>query len=97
MGSFVNLSRPTLETATVENPCKVRLPSGYILFAHPMLPGDSYPSKADHWLNVSIYPPGSDCVSRDDCVGELEIPREGADVLLRMCAPPFPGKDGDGA
>lgn len=88
MGSFVNLSRPSLKNATVERPEKVRLPSGYTLLAFTS-PDESRD------VTVSVYPPGSDCVNKDEQVARFDIWREDVDVLLRMCAPPFPGKDGD--
>lgn len=84
MSGFVNLSRPTLETADVKHPQKVRLPSGYTLLAFPDI--DAVLQHSDDAVHVSIYPPGSDCADQDDRVAELWIERECADILLLMCA-----------
>jgi hypothetical protein len=86
VSGFVNLSRPTLETTSVEHPQKVRLPSGYTLLAFPALQGDGpgiFEVIHDP-VRVSVYPPGSDCVDQDDRVAELYVDREDADVILRM-------------
>lgn len=88
MSGFVNLSHPTLETADVKHPQKVRLPSGYTLLAFPKFDGDSpfTDNAGEDLLRVSVYPPGSDCQDKDDRVAEFWIEREDADVILRMCA-----------
>lgn len=80
---FVNLSRPTLENATVSHPAKIRVPTGYTLLAFPDVDNELRTS-SDDTIRVSIYPPGSDCVDQDDRVGEFWLEREGADVILRM-------------
>lgn len=82
-GEFVNLSRPSLRYASLERPERVRLPSGYILSALPDTDDDG-----GEYLLVSVYPPGSDCVDKDDRVGEIRVWKEDADVLLRMSARP---------
>lgn len=60
---------------------KIQLPSGYTLLVFDEL--TEYESDTD--TRVSVYPPESDCGSKDDRVGELLLWSQDVPALLAMC------------
>jgi hypothetical protein len=74
-----------LSATTPERPTKITLPSGHTLLA---LVSDvvDWPF-TEGWLRVSVYPPGSDCVDKDERVAELYMPTEDANVLVALATP----------
>lgn len=60
---------------------KLRLPTGYTLLVFSEL--TEYASATD--TRVSVYPPESDCGSKDDRVAELLLWSQDVPALLAMC------------
>lgn len=60
---------------------KIRLPTGYTLLVFSEL--TEYESATD--TRVSVYPPESDCGSKDDRVAELSLWSQDVPALLAMC------------
>ena len=60
---------------------KIRLPTGYTLLLFTEL--TEYDSSTD--TRVSVYPPESDCGSKDDRVAELLLWSQDVPALLAMC------------
>lgn len=68
-----------LSDAATDRPRKILLPSGYTLYAFPVIVPDY---DGSHDIRISIYPPGSDCQDKDDRVGELLMWSMDADEFL---------------
>lgn len=60
---------------------KLRLPTGYTLLVFTEL--TEYDNSTD--TRVSVYPPESDCGSKDDRVAELLLWSQDVPALLAMC------------
>lgn len=60
---------------------KLRLPTGYTLLVFTEL--TEYDNATD--TRVSVYPPESDCGSKDDRVAELLLRSQDVPALLAMC------------
>lgn len=68
---------------------KLRLPTGYTLLVFDEL--TEYESSTD--TRVSVYPPESDCGSKDDRVAELLLWSQDVPALLAMCGYKEPDDD----
>lgn len=62
---------------------KLRLPTGYTLLVFTELIVNEYDTATD--TRVSVYPPESDCGSKDDRVAELLLWSQDVPALLAMC------------
>jgi hypothetical protein len=60
---------------------KIKLPTGYTLLVFTEL--TEYGNSTD--ARVSVYPPGSDCGSKDDRVAELLLWGQDIPAFLAMC------------
>jgi hypothetical protein len=69
---------------------KIRLPTGYTLLVFTQL--TEYDNDTD--ARVSVYPPNSDCGSKDDRVAELLLWGQDVPALLAMCGYKEPDTDG---
>lgn len=68
---------------------KIRLPSGYTMLVFSQLTEYDYSTDT----RVSVYPPESDCGSKDDRVAELLLWSQDVPALLAMCGYKEPDDD----